>query len=355
MQKSDIIKIVVLLIAVGFITELFFFGGGQLDFLKGNSAAQNFTGSVIFNGTIRTYEPYLILPSNTSVAVLDDLKKQPGFVDVRSQGNYLLIQTETRDDVFPLATYLLKKDIIPFALANVALPSSLELSNGAKKVNVSTNSGIVSIQAIPYLDSGSDVTVSMIVVAAADGQFLGYGSPNILIETIKVPLNATISSLDYLVYTYEIPWASRNSLPNLSAYVVQYTRRDSVIFASPLPVDKILLLKQLPYIVYIDDNSAQINETFTDMDKVQSDFSNTTLMFPSSDLIIRTNQTLSLNFSSSTTYSYTLQLPESANGYLLPVKNLSVIRSTKYPVGGTIELVLTGPAIGNKLLSVTPS
>ena len=107
-RKSIIISILVIALVLGFITELFYFGGSfSLPFLGGGiTVPQNVTGTTTFNGTIRTYDPVLQIPANVSQSVIGALHNMSGVKDVQVQANDILIDTETRDDVYPIAVAL---------------------------------------------------------------------------------------------------------------------------------------------------------------------------------------------------------------------------------------------------------
>ncbi len=355
MDKTDIIKILVAVIVIGFITEQFYFG-----YIGGSkrpttlTGGQNITGTAVFNGTIRTYDPILGLPVDTNQSIIDQLRSMDGVKDVTAQNSVILVQTETRDDVYPLAVFLRQNNVTSFSIANIALPPLIEVSVDNAKINVTTNNAIVRVQTEPLLDADSDVTVSMSAVVN-DELLVGYDSPNILLNRITLETNATLASLNYKTYRYIIPWESRNSLNNLSEYDYHYTKVNTIIFNPPLTIAQVLAKKVFPYLIYIDASSAEVVPEFSNSSQVLLNFEDTNVTFPSSLLEIKTNETPDLSFDYTVRYTYLLTLPQTLNGYELG--NISFLgeTATMHELNTTMPLNVTIIAIGNKVISVSPS
>jgi len=355
MEKSDWVKIVVILIVVGFITEQFFFSAGFRSFFLGGSetpSAENVTGTATFNGTIRTYDPILALPQNTSQQVIEELRNTPGVKSVQAQDIYMIVQTETRDDVYPLALALRQKNVTAYSVANIALPASVEVTVAGKTINASTSGTIVRVQLEPLLDVDSDVTVSMVAVLN-DDQLIAYQSARVLMERLLLQANATVAALNYRVYAYGIPWENRSSIANQSGY--DYNRIDTVRFDPPLDVGQVVLKRQLPYIVYIDSGSAVVEQSFDNATRMREDFPNVTLMFPQSTLRVLVNGNASapdLPFNGTVAYSYLVALPPEVGGYETGGTQLVVETPEEHGLNTTIQLNISALAMGRKLVSV---
>src|SRR5271157_2463377 len=101
-----IIQVFVVVISLSFLTELFLYSGSLPFFSSGGSgASQNITGTTTFNGTIRTYDPLLLLPIETPAQVVAALKLRDGVTSVTLEQDGYLVDTQTRDDVYPTAVY----------------------------------------------------------------------------------------------------------------------------------------------------------------------------------------------------------------------------------------------------------
>lgn len=366
MEKSDWVKIIVVAIVLLFITELFYFGqggsglSGLLDSIAGLfgnsdsfSEPQNVTGTAVFNGTIRTYDPILALSQNTSQQVIDELRNTPGVKSVQAQDIYMIVQTETRDDVYPLALSLRQKNVTAYSVANIALPPSVEVSVAGRTINASTSGAIVRVQLEPLLDVDSDVTVSMVAVLN-DDQLIAYQSARVLMERISLQANATVSALNYRVYTYSIPWENRSSIVNQSGY--DFKRMDTVRFDPQLDVGQVVLKRQLPYMVYIDSGSAVVEPSFGNATRMREDFPDVTLTFPQSTLRVLVNGTDApapdLPFSGTATYSYIVVLPPEVSGYETAGGQLVVETPEEHGLNTTIQLNISALAMGRRLVSL---
>ena len=120
MDKQDMIKILVVVVAFGFLTEILAFKG-TVPFIGGDiiSSAANITGTTTFNGSIRTYDPFLLVPANTSKALMDQIGTRDGVKSVQLQAEGYVVQTDTRDDVYPLAVYLRSQNVSSVSVANI--------------------------------------------------------------------------------------------------------------------------------------------------------------------------------------------------------------------------------------------
>jgi hypothetical protein len=363
-RKSIIISIVVVALVLGFITELFYLNGSfSLPFLGGTSAPpQNVTGTTIFNGTIRTYNPVLEIPANISSAVLSQLYNLSGVKIVQPQANDIIIQTETRDDVYPLAVALGHMNVSGIlTVANIVMPENLEVDTQNGTINASTLdfSGVMQVVTEPFVDSDSTVPVSMTAVVSG-GMLIDYYNAQILAQSNRLSVNATSLELSNTTFTYSIPWAGRASIPlallNSSNSSYRYDEVNTLIFSPPLTVSQVLADKQLPYITFIGTASAEAAANFSNESAVRSDFSGTNVTFPDSTLIVSGLTEPSLNYTPAVVYSYLVGLPSSAGGYDLGNSpSFTLQTSAPLQVNATVPLNVTVLVIGDQVLSVTPS
>jgi hypothetical protein len=360
MKMELIVQIVVVLVVVGFITELFFFGG----FSPGGNknapkAGQNITGVASFTGTIRTYDPLLALPTNTDKALLDQVKNRPEVTAVTQQGNFIIVRTETRDDVFPLAAYLRSRNVSSIAIANIALPPDLQVNTGTAIMNITTMGAIVRVDTEPFLDVDSQVEINMTAIASSDLILIDYQNVQILAKSVKLPLNATISRLTHSTYIYTIPWEDRITVllslsANSSEYSYSFKANDNLLFSTPITIDQIKAKKLLAYVSYVDSNSATVVPGFDNRTQVEQNFQDTSVTFPVSYLSIIVNPgnyIPDLPYNSSVTYSYSVGLPSSISGYTLPNESIVLETTMPHDAGDVVETNVSGIAIGTKIFS----
>lgn len=354
MNKKDIIKLVILLgIVLMFLLSTFGYMGGGFNFGGGGGlGGENVSGTTVFNGTIRTYDPVLVLPADVDQSLIDELRNRDDVKDVRVETDGVVVETETRDDVYPLATYLRSIDVISISVANIILPGRIEQHTASGVLNVTAGTGVVRVITEPLLDVDSEVTVAMTVVSQ-NNYLVGYSSPSILLQPVSLELDASIEKLNHKVYTYTIPWESRNSLGDLSEYgTVEYDKIDSMVFDPPLTVDQILTKKSFPYVTYIDASSAQVLSDFDNLTQVQSNFQDVSFTLPPSTLKITTNQTPELPFDSAVRYSYTVGVPGNATAYEFEELSFMVDSEKEYDINSTVMLTINGLAVGNRIVSV---
>lgn len=363
-RKNIIISLVVVALVLGFITELFYFGGSfKLPSLgSGASAPQNVTGTTMFNGTIRTYNPILEIPANTSQSVIDKLRTMQGVKDIKTQANFDIIETETRDDVYPIAVSLRQMNVSGvLTAANIAVPQDLEVVTDNGTVNVSTLNlnGIVQVVTEPFVDSGSEVPVYLTVVMQ-DGVVIDYYGARIMAERNSVTVNATVAELANMTFTYTIPWDGRASMDlamlNRSGSSYGYKEVNTILFSPQLKVTDVLAKKQLPYITFIDPASAEAAANFSDEAAVRKDFAATNVTFPVSTLVVTARKFPDLgNYTPAVRYSYIIGLPESAGGYSLGnATSFTMETVSPLDVNSTVPMNVTILAIGPSVLSVTP-
>ncbi|MDD5171645.1 MAG: hypothetical protein PHF60_01265 [Candidatus ainarchaeum sp.] len=352
MEKSDIIKILALVVVIGFITELFFFGGAYTQIGTGTPTGMNSTGTATFNGTIRTYDPMLFLPLNTSQSVIEDLRLHSGVKNVKSDTDGYVVETETRDDVYPLGAFLRQQNVSALAIANIAVTEDIVVDTATGKVNATPAYGVIRVVTEPLLDTDSDVTVSLIAVVN-EGFIIDYRSAAIMMQEAVIPLEARVASLDYKIYVYSIPWESRSSLGDLTQYgTANYRRLDSIIFTTPLTVDQILTKKQFPYITYIDASSAQVEPSFTNATQIGLNFQDVQYSLPASTLVITTNQTPDIPFNASVSYGYTLDISGASTQYDFGTTPFVLETQKEHAVDENISLNVTALVVGDKVISV---
>jgi len=356
MDKSDLIKVLVVVIAVLFLTEIFafrgsipFFGGGQ------QTLGHNVTGTTSFNGSIRTYDPFLLIPANTSQAITDQLKSREGVKSVQLEADGYMIETETRDDVFTLAGYLRSLNVSSLSVANVVVPQNLVVSTAGGTVNASA-AGVVRVLTEPLLDVDNIVSVNMTAIVDENGQLVNYGAASIMTQDITERFDASILRLERKTYSYTIPWEDRDGLGNLSAFgKVDFKRIDSMIFKTPLSTSQVIQKKQLPYITYIDQGSALVEQSFSNSSMLAKDFNDTNYTLLDSRLVITANSSTtedpSLPYDATIRFTYSIML-QNQSRYDFGNAPLIVETDKQYSENASVKVDISAVALGDKVTIV---
>lgn len=352
-DKKLIIQVAVLLTVLFFLLQPFGMGGMPNIFsglFSGDpDKGVNKTGIAVFNGTVRAYEPFLVLPADTDSSLLEELREYEGVRNVKVEAQGILVETESRDDVYLVASYLRQKGVSSLTNANVVIPQVIEVDFAEGREEVRTSFGIMTMATEPVVEAGSDVTISMMAIVR-DGYLINYYSPSMLVEETTVLVDAEVKQLNYKLYTYEIPWESRNSLGNLSQHEADYDRKDLMIFDSPLSTGQVISKNQLSYVEYIDSTSAQLSPDFDNLTTLERDFLTINYTIPSSTLAIKTNETPDINFTADVLYSYDLELLET--DYIFKDAVLTVEMDEEKEINSAITLNVSIMAIGSNVVSV---
>ena len=359
MNREDLTKVAIFALAAIMIGGMFY--GIQFNQQNNNALPPGtvVNGMTVFNGTLRTYEPFLVVGSNVSDSVIAGLRTDERVKAVTSEVGGYLINTTTRDDVFPLAEYLNSQGISSNTLADVIMPTDIEvkLANGTE-INASTVLlGSVKVIAEPLVDTDSDVSVRMIAMVQG-GDLVSYSSATMLSGSVLVPVNATVLSLEGKKYGFVVPWSERAAVDEKSldasygAGNVAFDRNDYISFPGGLGVVQIAEKKNLPYITFITDTGASVNESFADESRVMNDFGNITVVFPDSGLSIVTNSTVNLSYNGTVLYSYLVELPQEAGGYSIPGGSVTLDTGREYAANDSVSVVVNGTTIGSRMVRI---
>ena len=341
-----LIQIIVVVIALSFLTEIFYFKGSLPSFDMGDVVAQkNISGTAIFNGTIRTYDPLLAIAKNTSASVLDQLRKREDVKDVQLDQDSYVITPDTRYDVFALASYLRTLNVSSLSIANVVLPQKIEVETANGTINASSE-GVVRIPTEPLVDVDTEVTVSM-SATVADGVLISYNAPSIQMQQLSLQLDGTIAQVNSNIYSYAIPWENRTL--DLSSYGdVKYNRVDSVIFKTPLNVTQIMAKKAFPYVTFISADSATVEKDFSNITELETNFADTPYTLPPSTLRITANETPDIPFNATVRYRYMVSTNSTYD-----FGDFTMESDKQYSAGDSVKVGVQATTLGNRILSIT--
>ena len=356
MKREDLLKIVVIIGAVVMIGSMFapaiLTGSWSL---KLSPKAEVATGITLFNGTIRTYEPILVVTDQIPDSLLAQLRMDERVKMVTSSSSGYLINVTARDEVYSLSQLLKANGIRPLTIANIIMPSSVDITLSNGSIVKASSSGTVQLWTEPLVDVDSEVQVRM-TASETGGQLVNYQSPVLLAEKVAVSGNATITFLDGIEHEFIVPWEQRDQVKETSLRSsfgnssVVYTRNDYVSFSPALSVQQIPEKKQLSYVTYISDTSASVASNFTDKSKVISDFGNTSVVFPDSGLEITTNESPGLPFNETVKYRYIISLPSQIDGYSPENSTLQISSGRKFGLNESVQIEINGTAIGKVIV-----
>ena len=344
-SKKNFTQILILVLSVVALIGSYFYVGGTTPDFGGASGGTNLSGTTEFSGVIRTYDPILVIPLNTSGSIVEEVRAREDVKNVRTDPQGYVIDAETRDDVFVIGAYLRSMNVSALSVANVAVTKPLEVQTITGKVNATVPGGIIRIVMEPILDSGGEVTVSMVAVVR-NNALIDYNSAGLALNEINVLMDAEVIALERTSYTYSIPWEERNSL-NLSGNHT-FRRIDSIIFSKTLDISQITQKKQLSYVTYIDSRSAQVLPSFDEAAQVAFDFSDVGYSLPPSTLI--TDFDAGLDFNRSVAYRYAIRLSDPRVESSL--SQLSIQSESPLDANQTIKLNVTALEMGQKIISL---
>lgn len=346
------------------IFELFAFSG-----FGGTTVNQNVIvnttslhGATDLQVTLLSYEPYLVVEKlNDSQIQL--IKKNPKVEDITSteQGIYIIVKT--REDVGEISSYLNSIGINSIVIANLQFPNQIIINTDdgraiqASIANGATVNYPLVIASIPVKTS---LKAKMIAIVE-NSVLVGYepNSFSLVSDVIMQNTTATVKDTVGTVYTFTIPFENRNEIDEaklkneLKTEDVKYIRADYVDFGTPLTVKETTDKKNISYVTYISSGSIAIDKNFTDSSKIESDFFNHSLDFPSSILYLRTNETVELTYNKTLEYNYMVKLPEKIGNYTNYNTLISAISENEYLQNDTVNVSIKGNAIGTIITDIT--
>jgi hypothetical protein len=359
MNKEDIMKIVIFALAAIMAGGMFY--GIQYNQQNNSNVPPGAitTGMTGFNGTIRTYDPFLAVDSQIPDSVLAGLRSDERVKSVTNVAGGYLINTTTRDDVFPLAQSLRENGIKSSAIASVILPTyiTVQMANGTTENASAALLGSVRVITEPLVDADNDVLVQMIAVVE-DNTLVSYSSARIVTQDVTLSGNGTVESVTGKKYQFTIPWNERANISEQSLEAtygngsVDYVKNDVISFPQGLPIAQIVQKRGLPYITFISDTSASVEGNFTDEGQVSRDFGNVTVVFPDSSLGIMTNSTVNMSFNGTVEYGYLVDIPPQIGDYTIAANPMELAANRTLRQNDSIAIIIDGTAIGNKIVGI---
>lgn len=313
-------------------------------------------GTTNLNGTLRTYDPILIAPLTHDEQEFQFIRDDEGFKRITQNAEGWVIETKTRDDVYPIATLLKEKNINTTTVGNIVIDSQIEvkLANGSTTTAVN-KIGVIKMLMKPLIEEDQEVTVQFLATVQ-NGFLVNIENAVLVADEISEAVNGTVVKLESITYTYEVPWNQRNEIEGilLEDNKTSYSKNNIVYFEGELTMDEVIERKDLEYLTYIDQYSVGVVENFTDIDRMREDFPETVdFNLPPSTLVLTADEESNLPYELiDTTRTYSIALPKTIKGYSLDKEIYYLETKENYEENQSIAITFEGTAIGNKIVSV---
>lgn len=353
MDKGLIVKIAVVAIVALFIFELFVPGLSSNTNSGSSTTSTAFSGTTEFESLLKGYEPYIVANELTKKQ-MEDFRKLDGVEDILLTDKGYVISLKNSKFVKPMFSKLKNENITMAVIANVYLPSNLELvlSNGSN-ISIFTGGSLVKVVMEPIVEENSLVLLSM-NANSENGYLVSYSPPSIIASNVYFDSPAEIKEKLFDFYAYTIPWENRSVVEektlaeSFGAENVSITKKDYVLLQTPLSVAE-LLSKKYDYVSVINENSITVVENFTNVSRITADFGNVT--FPDTMLQIKSEVDPMVWPESKKMPVYSINL--FGTDYLLSNPKVLIVLDNDYQIGETINVTVTGSAVGKSVLDVS--
>lgn len=356
MDKIMLFRIFAILVVAGFIFELFAFGvlGKPSETTNPQQNAQEsttYSGYSEYYGTIKVYEPYLFAKELNSNKI-SEIKTLDGVEDVVAMSGGYVISLKSSDYLNAVYSSISEKMINSTAIANVALPYSIEiLSQDGKNKSAATNGAVVKVEISSPPNIGEKIKLKM-TVEIQEGILARYSTPTLVPEERTLTGNGTILSETSVLTIALVPWEERNSV-NVGALKEQFGT-DSVDYLAKNYIgfveessSNLAMGKNLTYIVSLNTGTATIQENYTDKAQVIADLGEG-IVFPESVLQVKgtDGEDFPKIFKKMAFYTYLV------NSTTVGSDTMNAISELKYNSGDEVNLTVKVLAVGNKIVNL---
>jgi hypothetical protein len=289
-------------------------------------------------------------------SLIEDLKMKEGVKSVNPVADGYLINTTTREDVFSLAEFLRSKSIGSFAYASIIMPASISIKLDNGSIVDVNSAGAVRILTQPLVDIDSEVPIRM-SATVQDGELLRYSSPVILTKSAIINGNASVVSFVGSEHKFMVQWENRTSVDTVKLENeygnVTFKRNDFVTFPVKLTIAEMAGKNTLPYVTYVSESSVSVLANFTDKGTLQADFGNVSIVFPDSELVLKSDKNVTLPYDNSVKYSHLVSLNGTLSGYEISNQEITINLDRKYANGEQVAVSINAVVIGNKIVKIS--
>jgi len=354
MDKSLIVKIVVVAIVALFILEQFVPGMlGNANVNSNNKAVSQLSGTAEFEAMLKSYEPYIVA-NNLDKQQIEEFKNLDGVEDILLTDKGYVISLKNSKFVKSVFSDLKAKNVTMAVIANVYLPSNLELvlANGSN-VSIFTGASLVKVVMEPIVDEGATVLLRM-NGNSENGYLVSYSPPMVIASDIQFVSEAVIKEKLFDFYSFIIPWENRNDVSEESLISqfgkenISFTKKDYVILQNLLSVGD-MLSKKYDYVSVISENSITVVENFTNTSRIIQDFGNVT--FPETMLQVKSDADPMIGFESTRMPVYSLTIY--GTEYTFSNPDVLIVLDKDYLANETINVTVTASAVGKTVLDIS--
>lgn len=358
MEKNDIIKVAIVIIVIGIFVVQYAGMGINNDGGSTNPSDQQeeyATGFSVLNATIDYYERSLYV-SELDYETMQIVKGKEGVKEVSTEENGYKISLTKKEEVVPLYYELKELGVDSYAIAKVTLQPSVTITDasGNLKTGYFYNRKIKVSGIEPIFPEGSIIQIRSEVVVQ-EGQAYQTGTMNLYTEARSIDGGALVFGKQHFE-EFIISWGKRNDIDLQTLYGqfgeenVSYEKNNQIIFSEPISIEE-QLIKKKEYVGYINAELAIINENFTNMEQIKSDFGEATI-FLNSTLLVK-GEDVNIDFPLKEYEVYYVKVGQIEN-YVLNEKltEQKIVHEEPLQLNSTINIRIDALVTGNNIVSI---
>jgi hypothetical protein len=349
-DKDLVVKVVVVLICLGFMLEAFAFGAPKEEQEQEENAV--YLGTADLNVTLSSYRPYLYVDRMLEEGERPDVLALDGVDEIIDEESRSVISISDSRKVPGIYSSLRRMNITTYTLAGISMPSYFEMyMNNGSTVSVMGTS--FEYMTEPVSEMGGKMLMRIVLETRGEMPYRLMGITP-LMESMEFALDAEIEEGEgECSFTYIIPWEEREiGLEGIEAEFgeenVHYEKSSSVVLAEALGPQE-MIDKKHDYVQTISERAITVKGDFTDRQRVMQDFGED-VEFVESILVIRAEEEPELNFSMETAYMYRIRIPEEVEGYNFYTNSYEVAASGER--NATIPVLVSVRVLGETVMEI---
>ncbi len=385
MDKSLLIKVIVVAVVLFFVVEMFAFGvlsNPNPTPSSGPQKVSEYSGNVQLSGTVVSYRPTLLVRGEGRALreAIEPLVSS-GFIiyfGSPSESNETVLNLASNANVREVAKNLSERNLTVTASAVVSLPARFNLTTPEGEMEVEGTSFEISTQ--QFFSENETVELSMDVVAQ-NGRLLQINNLFVLQQRVALEATGTVSRVLGTTFVAQIPFAQRRidramarEIFAQEGYVIEVREVSYLAFDSPLSQEQLSKIT-FPYVTLARERSISLDPSFTNSSRLEGDFASIGLNVsaPYSTIRVSSNRTnasvenegelvlsLARSVASESTLkpAQTVEITLPAIGYSegkeisnLPAKATVLLPGT-HQIGEVVDVRIRGYASGSRLVSV---
>jgi len=355
MNKDYLIKIAVLLTVAFFIGQILwpYFIETKIENNVPVEQSTRITGQTVFNATVEEYEPYVILKESLEENTSELIKKHKNVEDILSRNGQYYVSLKNEQNVPETMEYLNSLNLTPYAEVMISMPPTIdvELQNGSI-VKLNTMMATLKPQVAFYINPDSKVAMKATVIGE-QGELLSLGENTFLYDDVNLEGEVTTIKLVSSKNTFTLPWENRTiDIDELNEEYgeekIVYERADYVVFNASLTPSELMEKTSIEYVVYLNENSVTVDENFSDVEQLKSDFGEG-LSFPDSTLIIMA-EGVNLSYEGKQEFVYDVKV--TVENYNMLEDIMPANLDKKQEEGKTFEAEIFASVLGDTIMEI---